>query len=792
MLYFIIDKYLHRKEGNIMDIKTAGVNYNFTYQPQTIKSKTQDNKFFTIQEKVSLGGGHLPVGSFLTSMPLLKDSGGRTIIPDTTQNIEKKDTSENKPKISGNITTLSMFEGEGVVARTTNYSTGINDQYLLNDGFDTSRDITSVTSHEGKPSEPYSFTVKFNDLQPGAEVGNLDLYLLLSLGQGGKINLPDDIPGMTEQPWNISLGAYDTNNFNVYDENGILDKSVLKNLKFDSLRDTVSFSIDKSVMRKKGWKDGEHITFQTFTAKDFVKKVVDSLDDPVRKPWNNNGNLSNFISSDLNYMSSPSPSQSPSASITGAAGSAADEEIDDRSASGWATFNDPIYFAITDRFYDGDVSNNFDVNKKDLTKFHGGDLQGIIDKLDYIKDLGMGTVWVTPTMANQDLFMDSAGYHGYWPVDFFKVDKHLGDMDKFKELVAKAHEKGMKIVLDIPLNHIAWEHPWKSDPTKQNWLHHNGDVQNWNDPWQVENCSMYGLPDLAQENPEVSKALIDMAKFWIDQTGIDGFRLDAIKHVPMSFWSQFSKEIHGHAGKEFLLIGECFDGNPEKLNSYQKNDMNSLFDMPLFFTETHVFGHDGSMRDLANQVAHLNRTYQNPEMMSAIIDNHDTKRFLTEAGGDKNKLKLALSFIMTVNRIPTIYYGTEVGMDGDVEQLGVRGPENRRDMEWDKDPDMLNYFKQISSIRNNNVALTKGAMMEMWQDDRIYSYSRMHPDQEAIVVLNNAYDTQQRDIPLRAESKIKDGTVLKDLMSGEKVTVRGGKIHIQPGGKKAQIFVVDK
>jgi len=768
-----------------MDIKsTAGVNYNFTYQPQTIMAKSQDNKFFTVQEKVSLGGGHLPVGSFLTSMPLLKDSGGRTIMPDTPKNIESKDTSEKKPKTGGNITTLSMFEGEGVMARTANYSTGINDQYLLKDGFDTSRDITSITASEGRPSEPYRFTVKFNDLQPGAEVGNLDLYLLLSLGQGGKLNLPDGIPGMTEQPWNLSVGAYDNNNFNVYDEHGTLDKSVLKDLKFDSASDSVSFGLDKSVMRQKGWKDGEPVSLQSFTAKDFLKKVIDSIDEPSRKPWDNNNTLSNVMNTELNYMPTPSPSQSPSAPQY------IPQYIQSETGVNWGS--DSIYFVLTDRFQDGDMSNNFNVDKKDLTKYHGGDLQGVIDKLDYIKDLGMKTVWITPTMANQDLFIDSAGYHGYWPVDFFKMDKHLGDMDKFKELVAKAHEKGMKIVLDIPLNHIAWEHPWKNDPSKQSWLHHNGDVQDWKDQWQVENCSMYGLPDLAQENPEVSKALIDMAKWWIDQTGIDGFRLDAVKHVPLSFWSQFSKEIHAHAGKDFLLVGECFDGNPEKLNSYQKNDMNSLFDLPLFFTEINVFGHDGSMRDLANQVANLNRTYQNPDMMSAIIDNHDTKRFLTEAGGDKNKLKLALSFIMTVNRIPTIYYGTEVGMSGDVEQLGVRGPENRKDMEWDKDPDMLNYFKQISSIRNNNVALTKGAMMEMWQDDKIYSYSRMHPEQEAIVVLNNAYDTQQRDIPLRAESKIKDGTVLKDLMSGERVTVRGGKIHIQPGGKKAQIFVVDK
>lgn len=768
----------------------ADFKMNFISQKPSLKPEKSENKNFSFDDHVSLGGGHLPVGSFLTNMPAFKDSAGRTAITDDSQKLEK--IPENKPEsVSGNIATISMFEGEGLVARSTNYSSGVNDQYLLNDGFDSSRDITTVTAHEGNPSEPYSFTVKFNDLQPGAEVGNLDLYLLLSLGQGGKITLPDGIQGLTEQPWNISLGAYDNNNFNVYDEHGTLDKSVLKNLKFDSLNDSVSFGLDKSVMRGKGWKDGDHVALQTFTAKDFVKKIVDSLDEPGRKPWMNNGNLSNVISSDLNYMSSPSPSQSPSASITGATGFESDKDIDDRSAA-WATFNDSIYFALTDRFYDGDVSNNFDVNKKDLTKYHGGDLQGIIDKLDYIKDLGMKTVWVTPTMANQDLFMDSAGYHGYWPVDFFKVDKHLGDMDKFKELVAKAHEKGMKIVLDIPLNHVAWEHPLRNDPSKQNWLHHNGDVQNWNDPWQVENCSMYGLPDLAQENPDVSKYLIDMAKFWIDQTGIDGFRLDAIKHVPLSFWSQFSKEIHGHAGKDFLLIGECFDGNPEKLNSYQQNDMNSLFDLPLFFTVTNVFGHDGNMRDIANQVAHLNRTYKNPEMMSAILDNHDTKRFLTEAGGDKNKLKLALAFIMTVNRIPTIYYGTEVGMDGDVEQLGVRGPENRKDMEWNKDLDMLNYFKQISSIRNNNIALTKGSMMEMWQDDKIYSYSRMHPEQEAIVVLNNAYDTQQRDIPVRAESKIKDGTVLKDLISGEKVTVKNGKIHIQTGGKKSQIFVVDK
>ncbi|HPZ09917.1 MAG TPA: alpha-amylase family glycosyl hydrolase, partial [Candidatus Eremiobacteraeota bacterium] len=487
-----------------------------------------------IQDEVSLGG-HLPLGSYLTSLPVMKNSGGRSIISDS---ISTDDTVKSGSR-SGNITTLSMFEGEGVIARSTSFNSSVGDQYLLYDGVDSSRDITGVTSEEGKPTEPYRFSVKLKDLPPGAEVGNLDLYLLISIGQDGKVNLPDGIPGVTNQPWNLAIGAYDNNNFNIYDEHGTVNKKVLKDLKFDNLNDTVSFALDKSVMREKGWKDGDPVVLQPFTTKDFLKKVIDTLDEPSKKPWVNNGLLSKYMSTDLNYIPSPTPMPSPSAPIPPAGG------------QDWR--NESIYFILTDRFQDGDTTNNFDVNKKDLTKYHGGDLQGVIDKLDYIKDLGMSTVWITPTMANQDLFIDSAGYHGYWPVDFFKMDKHLGDMDKFKELINKAHEKGMKIILDIPLNHVAWEHPWTGDPSKQSWLHHNGDVKDWNDPWQVENCSMYGLPDLAQENPEVSKHLTDMAKWWIDQTGIDGFRLDAIKHVPLSFWSQFAKDIHAHAGQDFLL-----------------------------------------------------------------------------------------------------------------------------------------------------------------------------------------------------------------------------------------------
>ncbi|MCQ2736622.1 MAG: alpha-amylase family glycosyl hydrolase, partial [bacterium] len=335
---------------------------------------------------------------------------------------------------------------------------------------------------------------------------------------------------------------------------------------------------------------------------------------------------------------------------------------------------------------------------------------------------------------------DSQGYHGYWPIDFFQTDEHVGSMEKFTELIDKAHEKGMKIVLDIPLNHTAWEHPFYKDPEKkESWYHNIGDIQNFDDPYQAENGSMFGLPDLAQENPEVYSYLTDVAKFWVDK-GIDGFRLDAVKNVPVSFWDKFTKEMHSYAGDDFFMVGECFDGNPAKLNNYQAASMDSLFDYPLHFTMVETFAKDGSMRELANKLTECANKYEHPEMMSVFLDNHDTNRFLSVAGGDK-------------------------------------------------DPEMLDFFKKLTSIRQENPALRQGDMNEMWQDDKVFAFSRKCDEQEAIVVLNNAGNNEYREIPIRPESGIKDGTVMKDLMTGQTVTVKGGKICANIAGKNAGIFV---
>ncbi len=698
----------------------------------------------------------------LSSTPALKGEKAKG-------SIKREDTSQTpKEKVDVKPSLFKSISPKKVEIRQA-YSKALrNDEYEMQDGYDSSRDITGIYAREGSPEEPYYFRVDLNHLRPNAEHGNLDVYTLISLGKDkGATFLPDNIPGVTSMPWNLALGTYDNKHFKAIDEKGNPIPNAMYGVKFDPLHNWVEFKLNKNILRNMGWKDGQPLKLQVFTAKDFVTQVADSLDEPSKKPWVNKGKLTRYV--DTSHPNSLHPQRD----------------------GNWA--DDIIYFILTDRFEDGDKSNNFDVDKTDLRRYQGGDIQGIIDKMDYIKDLGVTTIWITPVFDNQTDFVNSSGYHGYWPINFFKVDEHLGDIKKFKEMVDLAHKKGLKVILDVPLNHVAWEHPFAKDPSKYDWFHHIGDIKDWNDPYQLENGSLYGLPDLAQENPKVYKYLLDVSKFWIKETNVDGFRLDAVMHIPRWFWDKYTADIKKFAGPDFLMIGEVFHGDPKKVAPYQREGMTSLFDMPLYFTIRDTFAYDGSMRDLAKRVQELEATYENPSMMAALIDNHDTSRFITLAGNNgREKLKLALAFLLTINRIPAIYYGTEAAMEGHEEKLGLYPPENRAMMQFGKDPDMEKYLKKLIRIRNNSIALKDGAILEMWQDKDVYAFTRIHPDEEVIVALNNSYTDQYREIPIRKESELKNGDVLKDALTGKKYVITDGKIKITLGRKQPAILIPEK
>lgn len=492
------------------------------------------------------------------------------------------------------------------------------------------------------------------------------------------------------------------------------------------------------------------------------------------------------------------PTLFKSASTTGEVASAAEvgtcQEVSSKSGNSYLDKWGPqvIYFPLTDRFNDGDPTNNMGVDKNDPRGYHGGDLQGIIDKLDYLDDLGVTTLWLAPLYDNVDRAGSNgadwgSGYHGYWIQDHYKVEEHQGDMNKVKELVNKAHDKGMKIVLDTVLNHVAPGHEWTQDPSKSGWLHHNGGIGNWDDPWELANKDVCGLPDIDQSNPDAYKFLLDNTLWWIKETGADGIRLDAVKHVDHEFWQKFTSDIKAEMGTDFMVLGEVLHGDPNVQASYQRDGLSSLFDMPLYYTMKETFAQDGSCRKLGERFAEDSK-YSNANQMVTLLDNHDFERFLESAKGYRShdKLMLGLNMIMTCRGIPSIYYGTETGKEG------ANDPFNRGDMNFGENQHITQHLQKLTSIRSGLPALQTGSQMEMWQDDQVYGFCRRQDGQEVISVVNNSYDWQTRDIPLREGSPIQEGETLVDALTGDKFQVHNGRVNVNIPDKKGRILVPEK
>lgn len=450
-----------------------------------------------------------------------------------------------------------------------------------------------------------------------------------------------------------------------------------------------------------------------------------------------------------------------------------------------------IYFIFTDRFANGDRQNDFNVKANDPWAYHGGDLQGVIDRLDYIQELGATAIWITPVIDNRDngFVADFGnghkqeiwGYHGYWFKDFYKIDEHLGSMEKMRELVQRAHQKGIKVLLDTVVNHTDYSHPFAADRKNpasphHKWFNQNGVIQDWNNQWWVENGELAELPDLNQANPETAQYLIDSMKWWITQTGVDGYRLDTVKHVPRSFWQRFNREIRQHAGNDFLLLGEIYTGFPEFQAPYLKEGMHSAFDFPLYYAIKDVFGQGQSMRRLG-EIFGKDNVYPDPLLLSPFIDNHDVPRFVHEANGrQQERLMQSVAFLMTIRGMPMLYYGTEVALAGGAD------PDNRRDMAFGQNAQMSNHVKQFTRLRKQLRALRRGRQLEMWQDDQVYGFSRLTEvaNEEVMVFFNNSNQPQARRVPVRAESPLKNSQsrLINVFNPQDSLQIQGGQIQV--------------
>ena len=455
--------------------------------------------------------------------------------------------------------------------------------------------------------------------------------------------------------------------------------------------------------------------------------------------------------------------------------------------------DETMYFVFLDRFADGDATNNtgnnpqtYSADRSDYKKYFGGDIKGLLGKLNYLKDMGITSIWITPPVNNVDqLNKDgSAGYHGYWGRDFFQIDEHLGTIDDFRALSKKMDEYGMKLVLDYAPNHSnpndeneygalykngVYQTDFNSDT--ENWYHHNGGVTDWDDYCQVRNHNLFNLSDFNQSNEKTYQYLVEGAKFWID-LGVDAIRIDAIKHMDKSFIQRWTAELNSYAktqGKPgFYFFGEWMDaaatatGINAKSIAFANTSGSALLDFGLRNTiEDALLRDNGTgMYAINNYMKIRDTKFTSSDWQVVFLDNHDAPRLstvlrsdATNFGPGKNKwggrqsipfaqdrVELGLALIMTSRGIPCIYYGTEhYAANFTTNGFGQVGndPYNREMMpSFDTTTEAYQIIKKLSKLRKESYAIQQGAYIERWVNNDVLVYERNASDDVVVVAMN--------------------------------------------------------
>ncbi|MDI6884390.1 MAG: alpha-amylase family glycosyl hydrolase [Hadesarchaea archaeon] len=471
--------------------------------------------------------------------------------------------------------------------------------------------------------------------------------------------------------------------------------------------------------------------------------------------------------------------------------------------------DDIIYQIMVDRFHDGDPTNNDfgqgEYNPANISFYHGGDWQGIIDKLPYIKNLGVTAIWISSVHHHQWLNKPgtSAGYHGYWTYDFYSPDPHFGTLGKLKELVRKASEVGIAVIIEAIPNHTgdylidgtADYDPNYGTPAppfnNAGWYHHYGPILDWENEFQCLNYDMrgkepkYGLDDLNQDIPEVRDELLKVYTYWKEEIGHSGYRVDASKHVPKWFLKIFQENLG------IPCFGEAWYSDPQKLANHLTYEGSQHLwgtqDFPLMHAMQDVFASEQDFTRLSG-ILQQDYLYQYPNRLITFLDSHDMQRFLNTAGaGGERKLKLALTFMLASRGIPAIYYGTEQGLAGGSD------PYNREDMPgWGETP-VYSHLKRLCHVGKNYAPLRRGSQVELSVDTVVYAFRRVYQGEEIVAVFNNSWSQQTRQLTLPPASYLSAGTVLTNLLNtNDKITVgAGGSLSISLNAKEGKIYAAN-
>ncbi|MBF7072000.1 hypothetical protein ISG33_01120 [Glaciecola sp. MH2013] len=485
-----------------------------------------------------------------------------------------------------------------------------------------------------------------------------------------------------------------------------------------------------------------------------------------------------------------------------------------------------IYFVMIDRFNDGDKSNNdFGLNEYNPSKeshFNGGDIKGLIDKLDYIQGMGFTAVWITPPVLNQ-WFSPSTnygGYHGYWAKNFKELDPHFGSLNDYKELADELHKRGMLLIQDIVANHtgIFFSYPngkYNANNPKQHFelnatldaqkidtnelstffspysrnvqdgnatefydaptqapfnkidlyneehaqaaiYHWTPEIQNYDQQDQEHRYQLGGLADLNTSNEIVIAELKASYRYWIEEVGVDAFRIDTVKYVEHEFWHRFLHDDDGifasaaaKGKKDFLAFGEVFRFSEAKQNdgeiaisrflgSEQKPELNSVINFPLYKDLGRVFAQGVATSELLYRIEQHMSVFPDPRLIPTFLDNHDTPRFL--AGANSQALHQALVVLFTLPGIPVIYQGTEQQLR-ETRQSMFAGGYLSTHSHFDETADFYQLIKNLQGLRKKYKALTHGSFKALKGSDKgtgLMAYKMIHEESALIVLMNTS------------------------------------------------------
>lgn len=456
-----------------------------------------------------------------------------------------------------------------------------------------------------------------------------------------------------------------------------------------------------------------------------------------------------------------------------------------------------IYFAVTDRFFDGDAENNnaygvgdYNIGEKGGSSYHGGDFAGLNQKLDYLKDLGVNTIWITPIVENitedqHDNETDTAtyGYHGYWASDFTKLNKHLGKEQQFKALLDAAHSKGMKIMVDVVLNHAGYgrEDYFNSiltdaDGNSISMIRDSSNTISGDDKYD----SLSDLPDFVTENKAVTDQLVAWQTEWMSKYNIDYYRVDTVKHVETTTWAAFKNSLT-KVNPDFKMIGEYSGaGYANNAGELGTGTMDALLDFDFNdFAQNFVTGNISSVE---NSLQKRNNAINNTSVMGSFLSSHDEDTLQYKLVNESkiseeeayNLMKVAATLQITAKGQPVLYYGEEIGQGG-ANNWPLQT--NRRDFDWTElekqkadSNSIYNHYKTMLAIRNaytDVFARGNRSTVAVSDADGYEVISRSYGNNTLYVGMNVKEAEKEVVIPV-AESA---GTVLKNLYDGKTYTV---------------------